>query len=450
MAENIAIQYNRPAMVVISLGGKTNFFGAGSWDFWVVKTDASGDCTWSRTFGGNNFDQCFSVEHTTDGGYVFGGYTWSFGAGLMDFWIVKTNANGDSLWSRTFGGSRNDICYSVQQTADGGYILGGRTESFGYGLSDFWVMKTDVNGDSVWSRTFGGIGEDDCHSVQQTADGGYIFAGCTESYGVGYYDFWLIKTDPYGTVEWHHTFGGISYDVCLSVQQTTDGGYICGGYTDSFGAGYEDFWLLRVDANGDSLWSRTFGGSGEDVCYSILKTDDDGYVLGGYTSSYGAGSKDIWLLKTDDNGMEVWSRTFGGDRNDYCSSLQRATDGGYILGGRTYSFGAGSYDFWLVKTEPEYPNVGYVTLLSPGPPDWGYRLHHVSGALSRVTFTDFCDGTIGSVGGTAAAGWTAANYADSIVFTTTTPLTSGAIDTFLLSHPSCSDVVDWTVGDSSG
>jgi len=334
------------------LGGLTRSFGAGFNDSWLVKINADGDSLWSRTFGGSDSEESKSVVQTSDGGYVLGGHTRSYGAGQADFWLVRADANGDSLWSRTFGGSNLDYCCSVQQTTDGGYILGGYTDSFGAGAGDFWLVKTDSLGDSLWSRTFGGSQGDVCRSVQQTTDGGYILGGWTASYGAGNDDFWLVKTDSLGDSLWSRTFGGSNLDYCRSVQQTTDGGYILGGYTESYGAGQSDFWLVRADENGDSLWSRTFGGSNNDYGWSVQQTTDGGYILAGETYSFGAGGYDFWLVKTDAGGTgttEEWSRTFGGSNHDYCRWVQQTTDGGYILGGLTLSFGAGAGDFWLVR-----------------------------------------------------------------------------------------------------
>ncbi len=335
------------------LGGGTTFYGTSYEDIWLVKTNVSGTEEWSRTFGGSGWDWCHSVQQTSDGGYILGGRTNSYGAGDEDIWLVKTDANGIEEWSRTFGGSNWDECYSVQQTTDGGYILGGYTSSYGAGSDDFWLVKTDVNGTEEWSRTFGGSSADYCKSVQQTTDSGYILAGTTCSFGVGNGDFWLVKTDAGGTEEWSHTFGGSNFDECKSVQQTTDGGYILGGGTMSYGAGSNDFWLVKTDVSGTEEWSRTFGGSNNDVCSSVQQTTDSGYILGGWTESYGAGDADFWLVKTDTSGTEEWSCTFGGSDDDYCLSVQQTTDGGYILGGWTHSFGAGDWDFWLVKTGPE-------------------------------------------------------------------------------------------------
>ena len=201
---------------------------------------------WDKTFGGTHRDMASSVQQTADGGYILAGLTGSYGAGDYDFWLVKTDSNGNEQWNRTFGGTDDDMARSVQQTADGGYILAGGTESYGAGDYDFWLVKTDSNGNEQWNRTFGGTDDDMARSVQQTADGGYILAGGTESYGAGDYDFWLVKTDSNGNEQWNRTFGGTDDDMARSVQQTADGGYILAGDTCSYGAGGVDFWLIKV------------------------------------------------------------------------------------------------------------------------------------------------------------------------------------------------------------
>ena len=382
------------------------------------------DSLWSRTFGGSSYEYCHSVQQTTDGGYILGGRTHSYGAGSADFWLVKTDVSGTEEWSNTFGGGGSDWFWSVQQTSDGGYILGGETRSYGAGWDDFWLVKTDSNGDSLWSRTFGGSSHDGCYSVQQATDGGYILGGYTESYGAGHRDFWLVKTDVSGTEEWSRTFGGSSHEECQSVQQTLGGGYILGGYTESYGAGSDDFWLVKTDSNGDSLWSRTFGGSSHEECQSVQQTLGGGYILGGYTESYGAGSDDFWLVKTDSNGDSLWSRTFGGSGWDNCFSVQQTSDGGYILGGNTSSYGAGTDDFWLVKTGPEVvhdPLSGWLSgTLGPGE-------YHVVGniyvdedstlTLMPGTMFHFDSAYVFAIYGTLLAVGT---ETDSIIFTTDT------------------------------
>jgi len=331
--------------------GTTESHGAGDYDFWLIKTDAQGNWQWAKTFGGSEDDWGYSVQQTSDGGYILLGG--SYGAGDGDFWLIKTDAQGNKQWERTFGGSDIDWGWSVQQTSDGGYILLGYTESYGTGGLDFWLIKTDAQGNKQWDRAFGGSDDDEGLSVRQTTDGGYILLGHTYSYGAGKADVWLIKTDAYGDKEWAKTFGGSEADWGTSVQQTADGGYILLGDTYSYGAGDGDFWLIKTDSQGNEQWDRTFGGSSRDKGWSVKQTEDGGYILLGYTYSYGAGGGDVWLVKTDAQGNKEWDRAFGGSGWDFGLSVQQTEDGGYILLGGTASYGAGGLDFWLIKYCPE-------------------------------------------------------------------------------------------------
>ena len=362
------------------IAGRTYSHGADSDDVYLIKTDANGDTLWTKTFGGGNYDRGFSVQQTKDGGYIIAGCTQSYGAGYYwDVYLIKTDANGDTLWTKTYGGWSDDWGNSVQQTQDGGYIIAG------YSAGDVYLIKTDANGDTLWTRTFGGPDYDYGNSVQQTQDGGYIIAGRTDSYGAGYYDVYLIKTDSLGDTLWTKTYGGSDYDASFSVQQTLDGGYIIAGYTKSYGAGYYDVYLIKTDSLGDTLWTRTFGGSDEDEAYSVQQTQDGGYIIAGRTYSYGAGNYDVWLIKTDANGDTLWTRTFGGGSYDRGFSVQQTKDGGYIIAGRTESYGAGGSDVWLIKINP-------VKLISPdGGEAWaGGSYHNIIWHCEDTTVVDHC------------------------------------------------------------
>jgi hypothetical protein len=233
------------------VAGGTRSFGAGTEDIFLIKTDANGNIQWAKTYGGTSWDWAHSVQQTSDGGYIAAGGTRSFGAGTEDIFLIKTDANGNIQWAKTYGGWYGEWAYSVQQTSDGGYIVVGGTRSFGAGSWDIFLIKTDANGNIQWAKTYGGTNDDWAYSVQQTSDGGYIVVGGTRSFGAGTEDIFLIKTDANGNIQWAKTYGGTNDDWAYSVQQTSDGGYIVAGRTNSFGVGWDDIFLIKTDANGD-------------------------------------------------------------------------------------------------------------------------------------------------------------------------------------------------------
>ena len=338
--------------------GTTYSFGAGNGDIWLVKTNSIGNEMWNKPFGGIRDEIGFSVQQTFDGGYVITGLTKSFGAGNSDVWLIKTDTNGNEEWSRTFGGSNDDIGRSVQQTGDGGYIILGETNSFGAGDSDAWLIKTDSSGNEVWRKTFGGNKNNSGESVMQTSDNGYIIAGTTASFEWGSNDVWLIKADSSGNKVWSQTFGGSNNDGSHSVQQTFDHGYIVTGWTWSFGKGNADLWLIKTDSTGNEIWNRTIGGSDHDDGSSVQQTMDGGFIITGWTESFGSARMNAWLVKTDANGNKIWSKAFGGNNFDMGYSVKQTADGGYIITGYTNSHSGGSDDdLWLIRLGPENTTV---------------------------------------------------------------------------------------------
>ena len=322
--------------------------GYGYSDVYLLKTDVYGVEQWSQTLGGTNYEAGYSIQQTTDGGYIITGGKGGGNGNSEDVYLIKTDVNGVELWSQTFGGTGQDYCFSVQQTTDGGYVITGDTDSYGNGSYDVYLIKTDVNGVELWSQTFGGPYYDEGKSVQQTTDGGYIITGTTGEWGFG--NVYLIKTDGSGIEQWSQTFGASTVnDWGQSVQQTTDGGYIITGGKGGGNGNSEDVYLIKTDGSGIEQWSQTFGGTGSGAGGSVQQTTDGGYIITGYTTSFGNGSRDVYLIKTDGSGIEQWSQTFGGTDDDEGKSVQQTTDGGYIITGTTG--GWGFRNVYLIKTD---------------------------------------------------------------------------------------------------
>jgi hypothetical protein len=327
--------------------------GTAMGDIWILDLSLSGDIVWQRTYGGSDCDLLYGgIEETGDGGYVVVAFTGSFGTGNNDSWILKLTSSGDIEWQRTYGGSdSHNYPYSFQITSDGGYIVAGGAYSFSAEDYDAWVLKLTSSGDIEWKNTYGGGSGDRALSIQQTEDGGYIVAGWTHSFGAGGSDLWILKLTSSGDIEWQRTYGGSTSDNAYSVQQTSDGGYIVAGETESFGAGNDDIWVLKLSSTGTIDWQRTYGGSGDDWGEYIRETSDGGYIVAGATESFGAGLADLWVLKLTSSGDIEWQRTYGGTEGEYGVSIQETSVGGYIVAGSTKSFGAfrTEYDLWMLK-----------------------------------------------------------------------------------------------------
>lgn len=340
------------------LFGYSATFGNGQQDYALMKVNAEGDSLWLRSFGGTGSSIGWAGTQASDGGYLIAGNSTAVGAGSSDFWLVKAGATGDSLWSRSYGGPATEYCYSIAATSDEGYALGGQTRSFGEEFGDMWLVKVNAQGDSLWSRTYGGTLREYCYQVIALTEGGFLLAGYTESFGnasVGIPDIWVVRTAANGDSLWSRAYGGTGQEHCYSALRTDDGGFLIAGRTESYGAGQYDAWLIKISANGDSLWSRTYGGALNETAYSVAPAPEGGYYLAGWTNSFGSGLLDYWLLAVDADGDSLWSETFGGPSHDQCYSVAPTSDGGVILGGATVSYGAGDADFWLIKAGGSNP-----------------------------------------------------------------------------------------------
>ncbi|UCH94770.1 MAG: PD40 domain-containing protein [Candidatus Aminicenantes bacterium] len=328
------------------LTGESWSLGGDKPDMFLIKTDTQGKKQWLRTFGGSDWEYSNSVRQTSDGGFILaGGIISNNKRGTC---LIKTDTKGIMQWERTFGGPIAGGANAVYQTSDGGYIMAGiNYKSYG---NYVWLTKTNNQGIRLWDYNYGKI-YSSCRSqsVQQTLDGGYILAVSPEINRGTNSDMILIKRDRDGKKQWERTFGGPSWDDAKFVRQTRDGGYILGGSTYSYGAGQYDAYLIKADSNGNKQWDVTFGGANDDHAFCAQQTSDGGFILAGWTQSLGAGEEDMWLIKTDNKGKKEWENTFGESRSDIAVYAQQTSDGGYILVGYSESYMNDNNDLLLIK-----------------------------------------------------------------------------------------------------
>ncbi|MBF0520688.1 MAG: hypothetical protein HQK92_13320 [Nitrospirae bacterium] len=332
------------------IGGYTESFGQGKRDILLVKMNKLNEIDWQYTYGGADIDNVQSVKQTTDGGYIAAGYTKSFGAGGFDMWVLKLNSNGQITWQYTYGGSDTDYAKSVEQTTDGGYIVLGYTGSSGAGLHDIWVLKLNPDGTIKWQKTYGTPDVENSYAIRQTSDGGYIISGNKVRVSDDIVEILFIKLDSDGLVKWSKTYGKGGQSFSFSTQETTDGGYIVSGYSNAFGAGGMDVWVFKLNKSGDTEWQKSYGGTGNDYAYSVIQTSDGGYLVTGSTNSFGSGGYDMWVLKLKSEGSIAWQNAYGGKNDDSATSYSayETASWGYIVSGNTKSYGVGGADFWVV------------------------------------------------------------------------------------------------------
>lgn len=362
----------------------------GANDFWLVKQKEDGSVYWQKTYGGSDNDECQSYWSQPGGGYYLAGYTYSkngdvtFNHGGSDFWVVATNKDGGITWQKTYGGSNDDILYSAWDIGGSeGFVLAGYTKSNdgdvtrNQGKSDFWVVKTNPRGILQWQKTYGGSDDDKCNYIERTGDGGFILAGHTKSTNGditsnhGDDDYWVLKIGSKGELQWQKTYGGTSDDEATIIKPTNDGGYIIGGSSSSIDGdvtgnhGAADYWIVKINNTGGIQWQKTYGGSDFDFFRSLYQTNDGGYVLIGSSKSNDGdvtgnhGMSDYWVIKIDSRGNKIWEKSLGGSNEDHGMSISKGDNSpfteSYILNGFSASNDGdvtgnhGNLDYWVVK-----------------------------------------------------------------------------------------------------
>ncbi|REC74050.1 T9SS C-terminal target domain-containing protein [Chryseobacterium elymi] len=353
----------------------------GGEDCWVVKMDASGTVQWQKSLGGSSDDKGSSIKQTTDGGYIIVGSTSSLDGdvtenkGMSDYWVIKLDPSGNIQWQKTYGSSQEDQGLSVAQTTDGGYVAAGTAgapdeDVIGNHSNDFWILKLNSLGNIQWQKSIGGSGYEYLKTIQQTTDNGYIITGWLGSNdgdaigGHGNDDYWVIKLDSSGNIQWKKALGGSGNDYSMDIKQTTDGGYIAVGTSNSTDGdvtgnhGDSDYWVVKMDSSGNMQWQKSFGTSNEDVAMSVQQTTDGGYAVAGYSNQYSGFNihgTNYWIIKLNSTGTLLWEKTLGGSARDEPVSIQETGDGGLIIGGYSASSDGdltsnnGKVDYWVVK-----------------------------------------------------------------------------------------------------
>ena len=341
-----------------TLAGYTSSFSSDNTSVcWLIKVDSSGNLIWNRTYEGqhlfNPVAGSISLVQTKEGGYAI----LCFALVTIEnetnsnFLVIKTDSDGYIDWSKMKWEKGHNLAYCIIQTTDDGYALAGESTSWESGDTDAFLIKLDSNGDDVWEKNFGGQGFDYSYSLVQTNDGGYALVGSTYDSESSISDIFMIKTDSYGNFEWNQTFGGLENEFGRALIQTSDGGYVIISETTSFGAGDRDFWLIKTDSLGNMEWNMTYGGVLGECPLALAQASDGGYAITGFTTSFGAGEMDVWLVKTDSFGNMQWNMTYGEEGHEQAWAIAEVTNGGYTVAGTTNSLGEGKSDALLIKIE---------------------------------------------------------------------------------------------------
>ena len=331
--------------------GYTESFGDSNGDVWILRLDENGNIKWQKAYGGSDWDVARGVAIAQNGDIIVVGRTYSFGNGSSDAWVLRLDENGNIKWQKTYGGGSIDGAWAVTVADNGDIIVVGFTQSFGAGSSDVWVLRLDENGNVIWQKAYGGVHQDEAYGVTIAPNGDIIVVGWVGGLGAGSWDAWVLRLDANGNVKWQKAFGESDDDEAWAVTVADNGDIIVVGYTRSFGAGSYDVWVLRLDENGNVKWQKAYGGSDWDGVWDVKTVSNGDIVIAGYTNSFGAGDYDIWILRLDENGNIKWQKAYGGIGDDEATGLAIADNGDIIVVGFTNSFGAGDYDIFVLRLD---------------------------------------------------------------------------------------------------
>ena len=329
--------------------GLTTSFGTGGNNFWVLRLDGEGNIKWQKAYGGGAVP--YAVTVAPNGDIVVAGYTYSFGAGGVDFWVLRLDEDGNIKWQKAYGGSSDEVATAIAIAPNGDIIVAGYTYSFGAGGVDFWVLRLDEEGNVKWQKAYGGGNVDTLNAVTIAENGDIIVVGETYSFGVGERDILVLRLDENGNIKWQKAYGGNGEDLALTVTIAPNGDIIVAGETESFGAGRYDVIVLRLDENGNIKWQKAYGGSSDDRANAVTVAPNGDIVVVGYTNSFGAGGVDFWVLRLDEEGNVKWQKAYGGSEYEEASAVTVAPNGDIIAAGYTNSFGAGDSDVIVLRLD---------------------------------------------------------------------------------------------------
>ena len=332
---------------------------------------------WKKTFGGSDSDEARYMIPTSDGKFLVCGWTTSQGNGERDAWVFCVDESGEQLWEKTFGGKENDEASFISARKEGGYIVCGLTASQGNGESDAWVFAIDGKGEMLWEQTYGGEAFDRADAIGQASDGGYLLTGGTRSKGAGMMDAWVLRIDKNGKLISDATLGGEKFDRLSFLGPTNDGGFIACGQTGSKGSGGLDFWVVRFDDAGEQLWEKTYGNERDNWCECIVPTADGGFMASGETKPAGSHNWDAWIVRLDKDGNKLWDNTFGAHGSEWFNTVTETSDNGFIFCGVTESIGGGGRDVWIVRTDANGKLVWHQPF-GGEQLDNGYAIHEIS------------------------------------------------------------------------